>query len=120
MTTKTIRNLFLSLFLASTIVFVFLLFSGPMVGNVFSTINSSLGAPSAAPEQSSSNVEISVVTFGSIAASVTSFIGFLVTTVITWRKEKRESALSEIERKKLELELEKSRLELEELKKKKK
>ena len=38
----------------------------------------------------------------------------------TWRKEKRESALADVERRKLELEIEKSRLELEELKKEKK
>ncbi len=56
---------------------------------------------------------------GSIITSVTSLVGFVTTTVITWRKEKREASLADIERKKLETELEKSRFELERLKKSK-
>jgi len=56
---------------------------------------------------------------GSIITSVTSLVGFITTTVITWRREKREASLAEVQRKKLETELEKSRLELEELKKSK-
>ena len=56
---------------------------------------------------------------GSLITSVTSLIGFITTTVITWRKEKREAALADMQRSKLETELEKSRLELEELKKSK-
>lgn len=53
---------------------------------------------------------------GSIITSITSLVGFVTTTVITWRKEKRDASLADVERKKLETELEKSRLELEELK----
>jgi hypothetical protein len=56
----------------------------------------------------------------SLATSLVSLIGFVSATLITWRKEKRESDLAEMERKKLELELEKSRLEIEELKRIKK
>jgi hypothetical protein len=37
--------------------------------------------------------------------------------VITWRREKREASLADVQRKKLETELEKSKLELERLKK---
>ena len=54
---------------------------------------------------------------GSVITSVTSLIGFVTTTVIAWRKEKRETSLADVKRKKLETELEKSRLELERLKK---
>src|SRR5689334_18460985 len=55
---------------------------------------------------------------GSVIASATSLIGFVVTTLITWRKEKRDSALADMEYRKMETELEKSRLELQALKKK--
>ncbi len=54
---------------------------------------------------------------GSVIASATSLIGFIVTTMISWRKEKRDAALADVQYKKLETELEKSRLELEQLKK---
>jgi len=54
---------------------------------------------------------------GSVIASATSLIGFAVTTLISWRKEKREASLADMQYKKLETELEKSRLELENLKK---
>jgi hypothetical protein len=54
---------------------------------------------------------------GSVIASATSLIGFVVTTLISWRKEKRDAALADIQYRKLETELEKSRLELEKLKK---
>jgi H+/gluconate symporter-like permease len=57
-----------------------------------------------------------VTLVGSMIASVTSLIGFITTTIITWRKEKREASLADVQRKKLETELEKSKLELEELK----
>ena len=56
---------------------------------------------------------------GSVITSFTSLVGFITTTVITWRREKREASLAEVQRKKLETELEKSRFELEELKKSK-
>jgi hypothetical protein len=59
----------------------------------------------------------STALIGSAITSITSLIGFITTTAISWRKEKREASLAEVERKKLETELEKSRLELEELKK---
>jgi hypothetical protein len=54
---------------------------------------------------------------GSVIASATSLIGFIMTTMISWRKEKRDAALADVQYKKLETELEKSRLELEKLKK---
>jgi H+/gluconate symporter-like permease len=54
---------------------------------------------------------------GSVIASATTLIGFIVTTMISWRKEKRDAALADVQYRKLETELEKSRLELEKLKK---
>ena len=68
--------------------------------------------PSSAPAAQNSGALI-----GSVIASATSLIGFLMTTLISWRKEKRESALADMQYKKLETELEKSKLELESLRK---
>jgi len=70
------------------------------------------------PSQNSQNINLTAL-IGSMITSITSLIGFLTTTIITWRKEKREASLADMERKRLETELEKSRLELEELKKNK-
>lgn len=68
-------------------------------------------------ESQSSAIGLSTL-IGTAITTITSFAGFLVTTIITWRKEKRESALADLERMKKELELEKSKLELEQMKNK--
>ncbi len=118
---EKLRDMFLVLFIASTVVVLLLMLLGPVVGNVFTLISSSLSpAPpvTPSPPQNSDSMG-STVLVGSIITSVTSLIGFITTTVITWRKEKREASLAEVQRKKLETELEKSKLELEELKKSK-
>ena len=118
---EKLRNMFLVLFIASTVVVLLLMLLGPVIGNVFTLISSSLSpAPpvTPSPPQNSDSMG-STVLVGSIITSVTSLIGFITTTLITWRKEKREASLAEVQRKKLETELEKSKLELEELKKSK-
>ncbi len=127
---QTLRNLFLVLFVVSTLALVLFSRAGgeapsateptlvPGVGTpeVIATAQpgNTSGSGTTAP---SGNVNSSAV-IGSVITSITSLIGFITTTVITWRKEKRESSLADMERRKLETELEKSRLELEELKKK--
>jgi hypothetical protein len=126
---QILRNFFLVLFVASTLAFV--LFSraggdappateptqvpGIVTPEVITTAEpgDTSENPTTVP---SGNVNSSAV-LGSIITSVTSLVGFITTTVITWRKEKRESSLADMERRKLETELEKSKLELEELKK---
>lgn len=129
---EILRNIFLVVFVVSTGILA-LFISGPIIGNVFSEINSSLAAlgtetpevvitpepgnPFENPSPIPSGSMNSGALIGSIITSVTSLIGFAVTTVITWRREKREASLADVERKRLETELEKSRLELEELKK---
>ena len=80
----------------------------------------SIGSPTTAEPSSENTNNMNVTALvGSVVTSVTSLIGFVTATVITWRKEKREASLADVERKKLETELEKSRLELEEMKKSK-
>lgn len=64
--------------------------------------------------QSSKNIGFALI--GSVITSVTSLIGFITTTMIAWRKEKREASLADVQHKKLEAELEKTKLELERLK----
>jgi multidrug efflux pump subunit AcrB len=53
-----------------------------------------------------------IVSVVSLLTSVTSLIGFCFTTLLAWRKEKRESRSEELELKKKEFELEKLRKEL--------
>lgn len=48
----------------------------------------------------------------SLVTSCTTLIGFIVTTIITWRKERRESDHASIELEKKQLELEKLRREI--------
>lgn len=78
----------------------------------------STGDPSTVEPAPQNSVDIGFTALiGSVITSVTSLVGFIITTAITWRKEKREASLADVERRKLEIELEKSRLELEEMKK---
>ena len=53
-----------------------------------------------------------MVVFASLVTSVTTFLGFLVTTGMTWRKERRETDHASVELEKNKLELEKLRREI--------
>jgi hypothetical protein len=123
---RTIRIIFLILFVLSTlgVLLLFVVLQGkqgpaiavtqtPGISSVPSTGNPNTVVPSA---QNIRDVNFTAL-IGSMITSITSLIGFITTTIITWRKEKRESSLADVERRKLEIELEKNRLELEELKK---
>ena len=60
-----------------------------------------------------SGFDTAVIVSGvSLLTSLTSLVGFFSTTVLAWRKEKRETRSAELEIKKKELELEKLRKEL--------
>jgi hypothetical protein len=142
MTSKTIRNVFLVLFILSTVAMALLFYaeSFSLAAAPATPPPAAMPTPSPIPQDANGDGQIdkpaenpgtnippttaepaesstgSFAVASSLAASAASLIGFLTTTVITWRKEKRESDLALMERKKLELELEKSKLELEELK----
>jgi hypothetical protein len=120
-----LKRIFLALFIISTLVVWLLALN-------LSTEVSMSPAPTSQPSDGPSTPETGVqpgddpsapamqtssALIGSVIASATSLIGFLMTTLISWRKEKREAALADVQYKKLETELEKSRLELEKLKK---
>lgn len=122
--TKVMRNIFLVVFILST------LFGCGLLITVFRSSSApapSTEYPAPTPEPGQSITEnekpsaetSNLALVSSLATSLASLIGFITTTAITWRKEKRESSLADMERKKLELELEKSKLELEELKREK-
>ena len=113
----SLRNIFLGLFLASTLVMVVLIVQGQSIREAFAQVNSSTAGDPSAPQPEKNSDGMGLTVIGSVVTSITSLIGFIVTTVITWRKEKRDASLAEVERKKIEIELEKSKLELEALKK---
>jgi hypothetical protein len=122
--TKT-RNIFLVLFLVST----FLALGLGISLNSYQVlppiaITATPGGPPATATPggpvpiSVSNAEILtwLGTGASCLTSVVTFLGFVTTTIITWRKESREKADRELERKHKEIELEKEMLELERMK----
>ena len=58
----------------------------------------------------------SVVGVLSLLASIATLVGFVSTTVLEWREERREAMTAELERQRQELEIQKLRKELEEMK----
>ena len=54
-----------------------------------------------------------VTAFASCLASITTFIGFIITTVLGIKRERRDSGTAELERKRQEIDLERQKLELE-------
>ena len=121
---NSLQRIFLILFVISTVVVLALALT---LNRIITIAPSPTANPSIAPTPGINSPENepaaaqsnpnNIALFGSVLASVTSLVGFVMTTVITWRKEKREAALADVERRKLETELEKSRLELEKLRK---
>ena len=126
MNTKSLRNIFLVLFVVST-AFVWMLSAGRLYslnGPAGTETPEVVPVPTVEPGDNSENPSPSPsgsMNYGTIISSIitslTSLVGFITTTVITWRKEKREASLADMERQRLETELEKSKLELEALKK---
>jgi TRAP-type C4-dicarboxylate transport system permease small subunit len=53
----------------------------------------------------------------SLVTSVITFLGFVITTILSFRREKRETRDAELSQKQKEIELERAHLELEQLKK---
>jgi hypothetical protein len=103
------RRTFLILFVLSTAVFVLLVFLSLFM----------LTAGGAEPGDSGTDVlgiGALTATAASCLTSVATFLGFISTTILGWRKERRETRKTELESQRLEVELEKTRLELEKLK----
>jgi predicted membrane protein len=97
----TLRMIFLVLFILATLV----------VSGLVLLLRNSFGHELAEPN-------LPVLTMvGSAATSIIALLGFIVTTVLSLRREKRETREFELALKQKEIELERARLELEQLKK---
>jgi hypothetical protein len=103
------RNIFLALFLLSTgVVIVLAIFTTQM------TLNTAAPPVDANPDLVTIGGLVAIVS--SCITSMVTFVGFVSTTMLAWRKEAREKEDREMERKRKEIELEKARLELEKTK----
>ncbi len=106
------RIIFLAIFILANLAIYWLYING---GHQI-TINTGLGDH---PEKSLLIDWKSVTTISSsIVTSLVALLGFIVTTMFSLRKEKREARESELALKQKEIELERMRLEIEQLKKK--
>jgi uncharacterized membrane protein (DUF106 family) len=111
-----LRKIFLIIFIISTLLFITFWLTGSMVDDVFTGLQESFDPRISQSPPATTTAEGYLAVIGTVLTSAISLVGFITTTAITWRKEKREAALAEVERRKLEIELEKSRLEIERLK----
>ena len=98
---KFFRSIFLYIFVLSTLVLLGLIYIRYFV--------SFLEEPPA--------VTSIVTMYATILTSIITFLGFLVTTFVSLRQEKRDSRDAILSQQQKEIELEKARLELEQLKK---
>ena len=87
--------------------------SSPNPGSTPTQVITNLPPPKSPPLDSTM-----LATLGSCLTSIITFIGFVSTTVLTWRKEASERKDRDLERKLKEIELDKARFELEKLKEK--
>jgi hypothetical protein len=103
------RNIFLALFLLSTAFAIALAIFIP-------TLSLSAADPSIEGNQDLILAGGVVAIVSSCITSMVTFVGFVSTTLLAWRKEAREKEDRELERKRKEIELEKARLDLEKMK----
>jgi H+/gluconate symporter-like permease len=104
------RQVFLALFIVSTVLALAFVF--------FFVILPARSGPGKTPTTTQPNVPTIgelVAIVGSCITSVVTLVGFVSTTILAWRKEAREAAEADLEKKRKEIELEKEKLELERL-----
>ncbi len=107
------KRVFLLLFLISTILFG--LFTCFAVLGLWTSPVPCLGCPISPTPPGSLQIEL-LLPLMTFLTSVTTLIGFISTTWLAWRKEKREARMAALDVRREEIELEKARLELEKLK----
>ncbi|OGO35487.1 MAG: hypothetical protein A2W35_21240 [Chloroflexi bacterium RBG_16_57_11] len=103
------RNIFLALFLLSISVVIVMVIFGPSL-----RLTASDPPIDANPDLLTIGGLVAIVS--SCITSMVTFVGFVSTTILAWRKEAREKEDRELERKHKEIELEKARLDLEKTK----
>lgn len=69
--------------------------------------------PTSAP---SAAAESQLVVIASLLTAIVTFLGFISTTILGWRKEQRDARAAELERARQQVELERAKLEVEKLK----
>jgi hypothetical protein len=104
------RKIFLVLFVVSTALALALVFRF----GIFPTRAGTGSSPATTPPEAPTTGGL-VATLGTLLTSVVTLVGFVSTTILAWRKEAREAAEADLERKRKEIELEKEKLELERL-----
>jgi hypothetical protein len=83
---------------------------------VFLTLTMTLSGSPSDPNAATGLDGGGLLALASLLTSITSLLGFVSTTVISWRREKREAEEAELEKQLQELEVERLRLELEQMK----
>ena len=102
------RKLFLVLFLLSTALALVLTIFGAMIFRA--------AAPTGETNPDALTIGGLVAIVSSCITSMVTFVGFISTTLLTWRKEARENQERELELKRKEIEIEKEKFELEKMK----
>ncbi len=112
----TLRNIFLGLFIIATLSAFGYAYRE---ASIVSEIPSSDGplAPDAPELVVQMEVDRIVPIIASIVTSLTTLLGFVLTSILTLRKEKRDSRESDLALKQKEIELKRALIELEDLKK---
>ncbi len=59
---------------------------------------------------------VNILVISTAVTSIVSLLGFISTTILEWRREKREDKSAELERQRQQIELEKMRIELDKMK----
>lgn len=113
-TLKLLRNIFLVLFIAATLIAFAILYR-----DVLSPLLSEPPIP-VEPGTDYGIVKLENITtlIASVIASLTALLGFVITATLNVRKDRREEHESRLTIQQKELELERTRMELEELKRK--
>ncbi|KAB0489655.1 hypothetical protein [Pseudomonas vancouverensis] len=108
MDSKKYRWWFAGIFAVSLLVF--------LAGQVWEFAAPSIQSapPSHGNNQPSDGISaLNLVSIASLATSIASFFGFLITTRIAWRKERREGEFADLDLERKKLELESLRLDME-------
>ena len=95
-----------SLFLISTLLFI-------LLGAFWFLLDGEATSPGPGAPQGVGIRADGLLVVGSVITSLTTLVGFVLTSVIGWRKERREHESAQIELQKAKLEVEKLRLEVE-------
>lgn len=111
---KKYRSWFAVLFVVSFLIFILVTFMAPSVHSPAPPRDSQSNSTIGDPDAGGTNLRtVTLISIASLATSVASLFGLVVTTGIAWRKDRREEKFADIDLEKKKLELESMRLDLE-------